>query len=257
MNPMMIRAVRFYKILSISFMFLGMAGGLLCASLDSRVASAAAPSPEQIIAQVDSIRNPAESYKMKVEVKDVGTGDEASVYEVFLQGNTKTLLKTLAPIHDRGRNVLMQGEDMWAYIPNLKRAVRVSLSQKLTGQAANGDISRMRWSGDYAAQIQSETPKEWVLFLTARKKDLTYDKLRVWVDKATYRPTHAEFLTGAGKPLKTAQYQGYRSIAGKSRPTEILIQDAVRPSDRSMIRILEMDVEKVPASIFNQSTLGD
>ena len=58
-------------------------------------------------------------------------------------------------------------------------------------------------------------------FLTAQKKDLTYDRLRVWVEKSNYHPLRAEFLTEAGKPLKTAQYSGYKNIAGKVRPTEI------------------------------------
>ena len=51
---------------------------------------------------------------------------------------------------------------IWVFIPNLKRSVRVGLSQKLTGQAANGDISRMRWSGDYTPKLLKETKKELV-----------------------------------------------------------------------------------------------
>ncbi|MDR3607358.1 MAG: hypothetical protein P4M08_08255 [Oligoflexia bacterium] len=46
-------------------------------------------------------------------------------------------------------------------------------------------------------------------------------------------------------------------MAGKIRPTEILIQDAIRESDRSVIHILEMNIHKIPASLFNQNTLGE
>ena len=45
-------------------------------------------------------------------------------------------------------------------MPSLKRAIRVSLSQKLMGEAANGDISRMRWYGDYNVKIEKQTNKE-------------------------------------------------------------------------------------------------
>jgi outer membrane lipoprotein-sorting protein len=226
------------------------------------LALAAKPTAESILKQVDGIRNPSESYLMKVQVKDLSgsdssSGDDPSVYEVSIQSNRKTLIKTLAPPRDRGRNLLMLDQDMWAYIPNLKRAVRVSLSQKLTGQAANGDISRMRWSGDYTAKIQDETPTQWTLFLTAQKKDLTYDQLRVWVQKKTYRPLRAEFLTAAGKTLKTATYGAYKPIVGKTRPTQMIIQDAVREKDRSEIDILDMQVRNIPSSLFNQNNLGD
>src|SRR5687768_13390094 len=110
--------------------------------------------PEAIIEKADAIRNPAESFRMQVQVKN-SEGD-SSRFEVLTKGKDKTLIKTLAPRRDLGRNMLMLEENMWAYIPNLKRAVRVGLNQKLTGEAANGDISRMRWSGDYDAKLENE-----------------------------------------------------------------------------------------------------
>lgn len=216
--------------------------------------ASAAVNPEEMIRKVDEIRNPAESYEMKVEVHSKDTSD-VSVFDVSLKGNTKTLVKTLEPPRDRGRNMLMLEEDMWAYIPNLRRAVRVSLSQKLTGQAANGDISRMRWSGDYIPVVEKEDAKWAILLLTAKKKGLTYEKVRVWVDKSNTHPVQAEFLTPAGKVLKKATYGGYKPMAGKVRPTEIQIRDAVRESDASTIKILGMDVKNFPESLFNQNSL--
>jgi outer membrane lipoprotein-sorting protein len=216
-------------------------------------ATALAATPEEILRKADEVRNPSESYFMKVTV--TSDGEDRSAFEVSIQGNNKTLVKTREPARDRGRNLLMLEEEMWAYIPNLKRAVRVSLAQKLTGQAANGDISRMRWSGDYTATIEKESPKDWVLHLAARKKGLTYDKARVWIEKGSFHPLKAEFLTPAGKPLKLATYGGYRNLAGKERPGTIRIQDALRPDDVSVIEIGEMAVRSFPASTFNQNAL--
>ncbi len=219
----------------------------------SIAAHAASENADEIIRRVDDIRNPSESYLMNVEIKD---SENNSTYEVSIKGNDKTLIKTLDPPRDRGRNFLMLNEDMWAYIPNLKRAVRVSLGQKLNGQAANGDISRMRWSGDYDAIIESaESKDEWSLFLTAKKKGLTYDKIRAWVSKKDFRPIRAEFLTVGGKPLKKVTYSGYQNMAGKMRPTEILIQDANKDSQKSTVKVHSMEVKTFPGSIFNQNSL--
>src|SRR5262249_12942435 len=132
------------------------------------------PTAEEILKRADAVRNPADSFEMTVEVMSSGQ-DEPRVFDVKLKGKDKTLVKTLSPSADRGRNLLMLAEDMWAYVPNLGRPVRVSLSQKLTGQAANGDISRMRWSGDYDVAIEAEFAKGWVLALNANKEGLTYD----------------------------------------------------------------------------------
>src|SRR4051812_8253138 len=92
-----------------------------------------ARSATEILEHADAIRNPSESFRMRAEVK---TGEDTSEFEVQTKGKDKTLVKTLAPSRDVGRNMLMLDENMWAYIPNLKRAVRIGLNQKLTGQAA-------------------------------------------------------------------------------------------------------------------------
>jgi outer membrane lipoprotein-sorting protein len=149
----------------------------------------------------------------------------------------------------------MVDEDMWAYVPNLQRSVRISLAQRLVGQAANGDIARCRWTGDYTPTIESDNAQAWTLLLTATKKGLTYEKIRAWIEKGTYHPLHAEFLTPTGKVLKRAEYRAYKPIAGKDRPTVIHIEDAVRQSDYSDIQIVEMTPRTFPASIFYPENL--
>lgn len=230
---------------------------ILLAAVPAAVTVVAAPPAradetpaEEIVRRADEVRNPADSYYLRVLVTTSDRPDSPAEFEVSLQGNAKTLIKTVRPAKDRGRNLLMKGTDMWAYIPNLKRAVRVSLSQRLAGQAANGDISRMRWSGDYDARIERQDDKTWTLFLTANKAGLTYAKLRVVVEKGTYHPLRAEYLTIAGTPLKRAEFASYQELCGSVRPAEIRIQDAVRPDDRAVIRVLSMEVKSFPASMF-------
>lgn len=219
--------------------------------------SSAKIAPDEILKKADEIRNPSNAFFLDIQVNSTEDAQEPHEFHVAIQGNDKTRIETLHPKRDRGRNMLMLGENMWVFVPNLKREVRVSLNQKLTGQAANGDISRMRWSGDYTPTITNQNDKEWELTLVANKKGLTYDRIKVWVEKNSFRPLRAEYLTGAGKVLKKATFGGYKNIAGGVRPTEILIQDAVRQGDTSTIQIKDMRVRNFPASIFNKSELDN
>jgi outer membrane lipoprotein-sorting protein len=164
-------------------------------------------------------------------------------------------VRTVRPVRDRGRNLLMLDENMWVYVPNLKRSVRVSLNQKLVGQAANGDISRMRWSGDYSAVLESDNATEWQLLLTATKRGLTYEKLRVWVEKGSFHPLRAEYLSVGLKPLKRATFRAYKDLCGKVRPSEILISDAVRPDDQSLLAVQQMEVRTFAASMYQPENL--
>ncbi len=209
---------------------------------------------DQLLKKADDIRNPGESFQMKVNVHSTGETED-SEFEVFIKGKEKTLVKTLLPRRDRGRNMLMLQENMWVFIPNLKREVRVSLAQKLTGQTANGDISRMRWHGDYEAQLVKEDDKFYELALNATKKGLTYDKLRLWINKKNNQPVKASYLTVTGKKLKEAVFGEYKEIAGGVRPTKILIKDAVNPSDSSLLTISEMAAKDFPDSLFVRENL--
>lgn len=204
-----------------------------------------------ILERADAIRNPEDDFEMLVVISS--SSGENSQFKVMTKGNSRTIVETLAPARDKGRDLLMVDENMWVFIPNLKRAVRVSLSQKLSGEAANGDISRMRWSSDYDAKILGADETSWTLSLDANKKGLTYEKITAKIEKGTFRPLEASYLTKSGKPLKMAEFKNYQHLAGKVRPTEILIKDAIKQDKFSRIFIKDMSVKSLPASKFNLS----
>lgn len=227
---------------------------LLLSCLLITPAHGAEPTPAEILQKADEVRNPSTSFTMVVTVKDHdGT---LSKFEVKTKGKDRTLIKTLEAPHSKANALLMVEQDMWAFIPNLKRAVRVSLQQKLTGQAANGDIARMRLAGDYDAKIEKDENDAWQLFLTANKKGLTYDKIRLWVSKDAYKPRKAEYLTMAGDPLKIANFEAYSAMAGADRPKTIRIHDAKRSSDYSILEIQSLQNAEFPDAIFQASNLG-
>ncbi len=229
--------MKLFPALAVSFFFLG--------------SWAQAEDPASIVEKADAIRNPAESYRMEVEVVSSDRPEEPSRFEVSLMGSTRTLIVTLAPGRDKGRKLLMVDQDMWAYLPSVSRPVRVSMGQKLTGQTANGDLSRMRWAGDYQAVVEKEDATTWTLLLTATRKGLTYDKIRAQIAKKTYRPVTAEFLSLSGKTLKHARYGGWKTMAGAERPTEIELRDALRVGDYSRLKILSMQPRSFSAAQFN------
>lgn len=208
-------------------------------------------SPDLLLKMADDVRNPSEVYKMKIGVK---TSSTDQVFEVFLKGKDKTLVIVKSPAKDRGRNMLMLDRDFHAYIPNLKKSVRLSLAQKMSGEISNGDIARTRWHGDYTAKLERDEGEEAVIFLEGTKQMLTYSKIRLWVHKKNGRPSRAEFLGLDGKTiLKRAKYTAYKTIAGSLRPTELIIEDVTGKS--SSITILEMNPADLPDSLFTTQSL--
>ena len=63
-------------------------------------------------------------------------------YRVLSKGNENSIVMTTEPASERGQILLMKGRDLWIFMPSVSQPVRLSLSQRLTGQVANGDLAR-------------------------------------------------------------------------------------------------------------------
>ncbi|MCX6127907.1 MAG: outer membrane lipoprotein-sorting protein [Proteobacteria bacterium] len=212
-----------------------------------------AQTADEILKKADEIRAPSESYRMEVTVD---SSDQSQFrFEIKIGGKESSLIRTLSPSREVGKNFLMIHEDMWAYVPNIKRSLRVALNQKLTGQAANGDISRMTWVGDYTPTLEAQNAESWTLLLKAQRRGLTYDGIRIWVNKANFRPINGEYLTMQGKVLKRVEFTEYKEIAGNTRPTKIIIKNAERNDEVSVLKIIEMEKASFPSTLFTQNNL--
>lgn len=209
-------------------------------------AHSAGANPEMWVRKADQIRNPGESYEMRIKVE---SADASSVLQVYLKGQDRTLIVTKEPARDRGRNMLMLDRDFHAYVPNLKRSMKLSLAQKLQGQVANGDISRTRWHGDYEVTLEKSESGEHQLLLKGKKDNLTYAWIRLWLADKTFRPLRAEYLGLNGKTvLKKAFFEDYKQMAGALRPSTLRIEDTGQ--GRSYIRVLEMKEREMADSFF-------
>jgi len=209
--------------------------------------------PSAILKKADAFRSPQGGFETKVVVTD-RDGDK-SEFLVFIEGNDKSLIVTKAPARDVGRNMLMIDRDMWMFMPSVNRAVRIALRQRLMGQVAQGDISRMKWFGDYKASIAKNEKTGIRLDLVADRENLTYDRISLLVDTKDYRPLVAEFQTAQGKVLKVAEFENYGALGGSTRARTIKITDALKPSDSSTIQLQEMKETKFPTGFFSQTNL--
>lgn len=207
-------------------------------------------SADEILRRADEVRCPPDSFYMEVEI-ETKREKELTKLEVFTRGRDKTRINTLLPARDRKRSMIMSGDEMWVYVPNLKRSVLVSLSQKMSGETAIGDVSRMRWWKDYTPAIESEDEKHWILKLTAARKGLTYEKISSKIEKQTYRPVSAEYRSRSGLLIKTSRFTEYKKIADEIRPTVIHFDDARVSSKSSVLRILKIEKRESPDAFFD------
>lgn len=215
----------------------------------------------EIVTRADSVRSPDTDFSVDVTITSLRSGKEARVtkYEVFLKGRENTLIKTMYPPIERGRSVLMKGLDLWVYLPNIRRPVRISLQQRLVGEVSYGDIARVNFSGDYEAKIiRKETIDEktyYVLDLTAKDMRVTYNRAIYLVQKDNFHPFKAEFYSISGKLLKICHYEDYQDRMGRLRPMRLILEDPLRKGRKSIIQYSDMNPKQLPDKWFTRHYL--
>ncbi len=220
-----------------------------------------AASVREMLLRADRIRFPAEAFQVDVVITTSApdSDPEERSYRILSKGNDKTLVQTTAPAVDRNQILLMRDHDLWAFLPNLTQPIRLPLSQRLTGQVANGDLARANFVGDYEPSllrddiIDDETYH--VLQLDAVDQWVTYRKVLFWVSAKSGRPLKAEFYAVSGRLLKTCHYLEFKTMAGAARPTRLVIEDALRTGNKSVLEYSAMALKDLPDKIFTKDYL--
>ena len=214
-----------------------------------------------IVEKADRVRFPNDGFEVDVTI--TGTTDaqpaEARRYKILSKGNENTIVLATEPAADRGQALLMRGRDLWIYMPSVSQPVRLSLSQRLTGQVANGDLARANFLGDYNPRIlRSESiagEPHHVLELAAIDKGVTYARVLYWVKQSNGHPHKAEFYSISERLLKTCRYENFKALGGIVRPTRLTMEDSLKKGDQSVLEYSEMKARDLPDRMFTKDYL--
>lgn len=238
-------------------------------SLQSVTAIAQQPNADQgddayarsIVEKADQVRFPAEGFQVDVVIntRQADKQLESYKYRVLSKGNENTVVMVVEPASDRGQIILMKGRDLWVFMPEVSQPVRISLAQRLTGQVANGDLARANFSGDYNPKVlRVETignENYVVLELNAVDRGVTYQRVVYWVNQKNSWPLKAEFYSLSNRLLKKCSYEEFKTLAGKVRPTRLVMEDALRSGEKSTLEYSEMKLRDLPDKIFTKDYL--
>src|SRR5205823_10776815 len=150
-------------------------------------------------------RTPLDSFSIDVELTAYTPHDkaESSKFRVYGKGADRSVVEFMAPSSEKGKLLLMLRDTVWIYMPTASRPIRISPLQRLMGQASNGDVARTSFTVDYVAKSVTEGEwngrKAYVLDLGAKDSDVSYSRVLLWVDQATYEPMRADFYVVTGQ----------------------------------------------------------
>jgi outer membrane lipoprotein-sorting protein len=189
---------------------------LILSVLITGVPAYAAIDGTQLLKQIDRNLNP-ESYELYRKIINIEPSGRKMEYTFFSikKGLDKVAGLFLAPASDKGRSTLRVGDNMWLYIPNVGKPIRItSLQSVIGGIFNNSDILSLDYSAEYDVEKIEEAGNEYLLYLKAKTKTVAYDRLKLWADKNKKLPTKIECLTEAGMLIKTLYFKDTKEFGG-------------------------------------------
>jgi outer membrane lipoprotein-sorting protein len=212
---------------------------------------------DALLKKSDTYRNGWPSYSLRVKITnyEAGKSDEEKLYEVSQKGTDRTYVEFMSP-RDKGRHLLMLGDDMWIYLPDTSRPVRITPLERLSGDASNGDVARTNYAVDYSP-VYLRTEKAgneecYVLELTAKRKGATYQRILYWVRVQDARPVRAEFYLTSGKHIKSATFDEYSVSSGKMLLRRFTLYDEIRHNSHSVLEYSNSAPRDLPDQLFYQ-----
>jgi len=226
-------------------------------------ASALSEDANKLLKTVDEKLTPEsyEAYRKIINEEPDGTKKEFILYTVK-KGRDKVAMLYLSPASEKGRATLRLGDNMWLYIPNVGRPIRITSMQSVTGGVFNNsDIMRLDYSAEYDATILEQSETQYVLELKAKSKVIAYDKLKMWVAKKTMLVTKIECYSASDMLIKTLEFKEVKDFGGGVvRPSVIETHSPLQKGYKSIMIFAQMKLRKFPDEVFTLnylSKLGD
>ena len=212
----------------------------------------------QILQKVDRNLEPEsyESYRKLIDIQPDGTRKESVLY-TMKKGREKVVALFLAPPSDKGRATLRLADNMWLYIPDVGRAIRITSLQSVTGSVFNNaDILRIDYTAEYDVTAAEEQKDAYLLSLKAKTGEVAYDRLKMWVDKQRFLPGTIEAYAASGLLLKTLRFKDVKGFGGGiKRPATLETDSPLYKGYKSVMLWSGLKKANFPDEIFTLNYL--
>jgi len=207
----------------------------------------------QLLMKLDRNLNPEsyESYRKLINIETNGRKREYVLFTVK-KGADKVAALFLSPASEKGRSTLRLDENMWLYIPNVGKPVRITSLQSVVGGVFNNsDILRLDYAAEYFVEKMEKLSDKYVLHLKAKTKTVAYDKLKMWVDKDTILPTRIECLTETSMLIKTIYFKETKEFGDKIvRPSVVETDSPLHKGYKSVMIYAKIEKRTFEDEVF-------
>jgi len=193
-----------------------------------------------------------EMYRKLINQEPDGSRKDFVLYTAK-KGRESMVALFLAPAADLGRTTLRLGDNMWLYIPEVGKPLRITSLQSVVGGIFNNsDLMRLEFSTEYEVQDTAEQEGEYVLDLKAKTDAVAYDRLKMHVDRKLLLPTVIEAYTASGLLVKTLRYKKIKDYGnGLVRPSVLETESPLYQGYKAVMLFAKIQPREFPDEVFS------
>ena len=193
-----------------------------------------------------------EMYRKLINQEPDGSRKEFVLYTAK-KGRESMVALFLAPATDLGRTTLRLGENMWLFIPEVGKPLRITSLQSVVGGIFNNsDLMRLEFSTEYDVQGIEERDGEYLLDLKAKTGAVAYDRLKMRVDKKLLLPTIIEAYAASGLLVKTLSYKKIKDFGNDLvRPSVLETESPLYKGYKAVMLFAKIKPRAFPDEVFS------
>jgi outer membrane lipoprotein-sorting protein len=207
----------------------------------------------KLLREIDRNLSPEsfESLRKIINIEPNGKKKEFVLY-ALKKGDDKMVTTFLSPKTEIGRSTLRLDENMWLYIPNVGKPMRItSLQSVIGGIFNNSDIMQLDYTAEYDVTKMMDDKKEKLLTLKAKTFNVAYDQLKMWVDIKYKTPTKIECYTASGMLIKTLYFKEIQDFGnGIERPAVLETDSPLHKGYKAVMIYANITPRKIDDEVF-------
>ena len=182
------------------------------------------------------------------------------------KGTDKALVRILAPPRERGTATLRVEGDLWNYLPNVDRTIKVPagmMSASWMGSHFTNDdlVQETRFSDDYDFRTTSRPDDDpeglWVIEMTPKPRaPVVWGKVITEIRGEDRLPTETRFYDERDRLMRTMSYHDVREVDDRRIPTRIRLTPADKTGEHTELVYEEISFDvDIPAATFTIQAL--
>ena len=240
--------------------------GLCTSILATTNFAAAAPNPTDLIRKAE-FHSRGESVEARMTMTVVRGSQERNLeIKLWSEGKDKAVVKILSPAKDRDTGNLRLKFDLWQYLPNLERTIKIPPSMMLQSwmgsDFTNDDLVKTTsLERDYAHKLVGEETidgtKCYKLELTPKPNaPIAWGKINVWLRNPDAVTVKHEYFSENGELAKVMTGSNFKNYGKHTVATKMSMRLPRKAENETRIEYKELKFDDpIPAKTFSQEFL--